>query len=436
MRTMFGVMDTTHIFTDAERFPYADAPTGSRFDYVQRDEVWYRIYFLESNARTRGALIAASEGTVYDAEARGSLWERVARDFERDFRLDLGDDTNLERVLARRAALIRSAYLDVSGVSERAKALAEEITADCGSDYEKVRAIAVYLQGHYRYTVLPEPVPEGEDFLDWLLFESREGYCAWYATAATLLSRSVGVPARYVQGYRGELDGEVFTPLDPADAHAWCECYIGGYGWVTVEATPGFGSDGDGWLTAAEEEALHGSAADPAAAPEERPRGETDGILLPGQSAPAEQEAVSEESAGKTDDARSRFNWLPIPIAAAGPALLLALRLRRRRRRKKRSEAADGATRLRIDLEQLLRDLRGKGYPRRPEESLQQYFARLPWHYLLASEDEAGEMAALYDRTFFGLKEPSEEELERHRAFAARFRPKTLRQRIIWYGLQ
>ena len=84
----------------------------------------------------------------------------------------------------------------------------------------------------------------------------------------------------------------------------------------------------------------------------------------------------------------------------------------------------------------LLRDLRGKGYPRRPEESLRLYFARLPWHYLLAREAEAEEMAALYDRCFFAQETPSEAELARHRAFAARFRPKTLRQWMIWYSLQ
>ncbi len=89
-----------------------------------------------------------------------------------------------------------------------------------------------------------------------------------------------------------------------------------------------------------------------------------------------------------------------------------------------------------MDLEQLLRDLRGKGYPRRPEESLRAYFARLPWHYLLADEAEAEKMAALYDRCFFSPAEPSEEELASHRAFAARFRPRTLRQWMIWYGLQ
>ena len=45
-------------------------------------------------------------------------------------------------------------------------------------------------------------------------------------------------------------------------------------------------------------------------------------------------------------------------------------------------------------------------------------------------------MAALYDRTFFGQKPPSEAELARHRAFAARFRPRTPRQWLLWLGLK
>ncbi len=45
-------------------------------------------------------------------------------------------------------------------------------------------------------------------------------------------------------------------------------------------------------------------------------------------------------------------------------------------------------------------------------------------------------MAALYDRSFFGGIEPSEAELEKHRVFAARFRPRSLRQWMIWLYLK
>ena len=440
VRTMFNLMNATHLFTDARRFPYAEAPTGLLFDYVQREESWYRIYFLETNARTRGALLDAAEGTAYDAQLRRPYWSQVADDFGRCFYSDLPEDVSLERAFARREALIRDVYLDCAGVSDRARALAEEITASCSRDSEKAAAIAAYLQDNYRYTLSPDPVPKGENFLDWLLFESEEGYCTWYATAAVLLSRSVGVPARYVQGYLSALTGEGYTRLGPEAAHAWCECYIGGYGWVTVEATPGFKTEAVGWLTAAEKGETDSETAAEAEEAETGPdsgadeSGETpsEPPLPDGRDETASSpEPVSEPKAGP-----ARYGWLLLALFAALLAGLPLCWLWLRARKKRRYAEADPSARLLMDLELLLRDLRGRGYPRRPEESLRDYFARLPWHYLLVNEAEAKEMAALYDRCLFGGATPSEAELARHRAFAVRFRPRGLRQWMIWSGLQ
>ncbi|MBO4915617.1 MAG: hypothetical protein J5449_10465, partial [Oscillospiraceae bacterium] len=71
VRTMFQVMNMTHIETDEDRFPYSDAPTGSMFDYVQQNETWYSVSYLEPNSRTLDVLIAASEGTAYNEDAGG-----------------------------------------------------------------------------------------------------------------------------------------------------------------------------------------------------------------------------------------------------------------------------------------------------------------------------------------------------------------------------
>ena len=98
-------------------------------------------------------------------------------------------------------------------------------------------------------------------------------------------------------------------------------------------------------------------------------------------------------------------------LIAALAASVPLLRLWLRARRKRRYAQADPAERLQMDLETLLRDLRGKGYPRAPEESLRQYFERLPG-FLIRDGAEVREMAALYDRTFFALKAPSEAELK------------------------
>ena len=98
-----------------------------------------------------------------------------------------------------------------------------------------------------RYTLSAPQTPQGEDFAEYFLFESREGYCVHFASSAVMLLRSFGVPARYVEGFvvsEEELaaagpDGWVAVP--DTRSHAWAEAYCPGLGWVPVEATPGSG---------------------------------------------------------------------------------------------------------------------------------------------------------------------------------------------------
>lgn len=128
-----------------------------------------------------------------------------------------------------------------------------------------IKYVKDYLAKNYTYSLMPGSVPEGEDFVEYFLLESKEGYCTYFATAAVLMYRCAGIPARYVEGYvvtadmisQGEHsqttiyrytdNGETYTVngtasvVDVQDnaAHAWAEVYMDGYGWVTVEVTPG-----------------------------------------------------------------------------------------------------------------------------------------------------------------------------------------------------
>lgn len=84
------------------------------------------------------------------------------------------------------------------------------------------------------------------DFLQYTLEQSKKGYSVHYATAATLMLRYCGVPARYVEGYflsaeeaAGYEKGETIV-LTEAHAHAWAEYYLDGIGWVPFEVTPGY----------------------------------------------------------------------------------------------------------------------------------------------------------------------------------------------------
>ncbi len=115
-----------------------------------------------------------------------------------------------------------------------------EITSGCQTPYEKALAISGWLSSHCEYTLTPGNPPEGEDFVASFLQE-RQGYCVYFASAMTVMSRCAGLPARYVIGFG--LKKSPFTKAADsyvatnAMAHAWTEVYFQGIGWVPFDAT-------------------------------------------------------------------------------------------------------------------------------------------------------------------------------------------------------
>ena len=118
--------------------------------------------------------------------------------------------------------------------------MADKITSECKTPYEKALAIKSWLSGHCEYTLTPGSPPEGEDFVASFLRE-RKGYCVYFASAMTVMSRCAGLPARYVIGFG--LKRSPFTKAADsymatnAMAHAWTEIYFQGIGWVPFDAT-------------------------------------------------------------------------------------------------------------------------------------------------------------------------------------------------------
>ena len=138
---------------------------------------------------------------------------------------------------------------------------------------ETVRIQAGYYQEEIPYTLRPGMTPYGEDFINYFLSENRRGYCAHFASAATMIFRYLGIPARYVEGYaidpvdiseNGTLieearyeayyDGHsllgteavVSVEVSDANAHAWVEVYDEALGWVAVEVTPASDEEEEG----------------------------------------------------------------------------------------------------------------------------------------------------------------------------------------------
>ncbi len=61
-------------------------------------------------------------------------------------------------------------------------------------------------------------------------YEERTGVCRDYAHLAVALCRAMNIPARYVNGYLGDI--QVTKPADPMDFAAWIEVYLGGRWWT------------------------------------------------------------------------------------------------------------------------------------------------------------------------------------------------------------
>jgi transglutaminase-like putative cysteine protease len=123
-------------------------------------------------------------------------------------------------------------------VPQRVLALARDLTATSPTPYDRAADIEAYLRRIPYTTDLPAPPPD-RDLVDYFLFDLRQGYCDYYASAMVVLARAAGLPARVAMGYTtGEQEGGEGTYLvTEANAHAWVEVYLPPYGWVEFEPT-------------------------------------------------------------------------------------------------------------------------------------------------------------------------------------------------------
>lgn len=124
-----------------------------------------------------------------------------------------------------------------------AESLLPPILRDQETIAQQVSAIAAFVRDRCPYDLNTEKMPDGEeDFALWFLNKAPSGYCVHYATAAVVLLRSAGIPARYVSGYLVHPEGGTPHTVTQQQAHAWAEYYEPGLNaWLAAEATPAAG---------------------------------------------------------------------------------------------------------------------------------------------------------------------------------------------------
>lgn len=191
------------------------------------------------------------------------------------------EELEIER---RYSEYVYDVYMEVPEENiEAVREFCEQYNLDSSSE-NIVEKVAAIFEEDYEYTLMPGRTPKDKEFVNYFLSETRKGYCAYFATSATLIFRYLGIPARYAGGYVlqsaefesgtfietrddttgsaeavGKSEGELLSDwtyrtdgleagiypfglceyeINDSMAHAWVEIYIDGFGWLPVETTP------------------------------------------------------------------------------------------------------------------------------------------------------------------------------------------------------
>jgi transglutaminase-like putative cysteine protease len=230
---------------------------------------------------------------------------------------------------------------------KRVRDLAHTVAAGQSSPYDQALAVEEYLRTETTYALDVPATPPGRDFVDYYLFDLKRGYCSYSATAMVVMLRTLGISARWVQGF-AVAPGQAVVDLPWANAHAWVEAYFPGYGWATFDPTPRFALPG----RAGSEQAVP-------AAPDEGP-------ALAGPEGPGDEAQPVSVPAGP----QRGFPWAP---SLAGLVLLTWLTTNIRRFYRERIDWADERQGLVRAFAVLSGILRRMGLGRRPHQTPAEY---------------------------------------------------------------
>lgn len=190
-----------------------------------------------------------TDGTIFRPEGRGSY------DYE------VLSDTNLEAPQESEELPSESRNKEMlalpAGLKERLRRIALPLVEgipgdDRGAIAAKARAIEGYLRetGGFGYTLEMSVVDPNLDPVVDFLVNRKQGHCEYFASAMALLLRSIDIPSRLINGFKGGDWNDITQTMNVRQkhAHSWVEAYVGKDGrntpiWITLDPTPGASRD-------------------------------------------------------------------------------------------------------------------------------------------------------------------------------------------------
>lgn len=239
--------DTT--FTITTNFPIQNLNTPSQPAWVSRPaNAYYAVNF---------------DGSVDLSHLKANPVLMAGDSYQVEASLTAATQEQLREAGTEYPSWVTARYLQLPDtITSRTKELAQGIAVDFDNPYDIAQTITNFLRTSLKYSDTVPEAPSGQEPIDWVLFDHKQAFCNYYATAEVVMLRSLGIPSRLAVGYaEGErttiggvgdipdlvpgaenipqgiqIEGNLFT-VRHKDAHAWPEVFFPGIGWVEFEPT-------------------------------------------------------------------------------------------------------------------------------------------------------------------------------------------------------
>ncbi len=206
---------------------YKDFNNRSSFDAGQ---VGYQAYFKPDMKKIKTVQLDMPD------DESVLLREFIGQDY--NYRMNMWTSADTEDI---------NSYLNID---DENKKITDKICAEQNflKNEDAAKAVADYLINNYTYSITTQTLPYGKDFVNNFLEDDRKGNSTHFASAAVLILRDMGIPARYVSGYKiddeqilaskyDRKSGKFNVDITNANVYAWVEIYDSEKGWINVNVS-------------------------------------------------------------------------------------------------------------------------------------------------------------------------------------------------------
>jgi transglutaminase-like putative cysteine protease len=166
-----------------------------------------------------------------------TLWQPTPQDSKQEFSLLYFPASTLQNQLSGYQRQVNLAL--PPDINPQTRALVAQLQQQAGSDTNRLVSLIqqFFIRNQMQYTLQPPPMTSANS-IDELLFQTRKGFCAHFASSVAFMMRTAGIPARVVSGYLGgELHAQDhYLSIYQFDAHAWVEIWQQNH-WQRIDPT-------------------------------------------------------------------------------------------------------------------------------------------------------------------------------------------------------